>query len=201
VRRILDFRLVNCRGAARYRVRWEDVLPYGDLVNNWVLWALKFKIEAVFRMEAIAMRNRYISVLVLAVALLIVVAPLSAHHANAVFDTEKTVTVKGTVTDWFWANPHCLLRFDVTDNGEVAHWVGETQAPINMIGNGWRRDSFKLGDEITVSLHPLRNGKPGGSIQSIVLPDGKVLKAGAGTDYVKPGGPAPDAAKPEEDPK
>jgi hypothetical protein len=144
------------------------------------------------------MRNRHILVLVLAVGLLIAVAPLFAHHANAVFDTEKTVTVKGTVTDWFWANPHCLLRFDVTgNNGELAHWVGETQAPINMIGNGWRRDSFKPGDEVTVSLRPLRNGRSGGAIQTVVLADGKVLKAGAGTEYVKPGGPAPDGAKPE----
>ena len=148
------------------------------------------------------MRNRHIRALVLTVAPLIVVAPVFAHHANAVFDTEKTVTVKGTVTEWFWANPHCLLRFDVSDNGDVAHWVGETQAPINMIGNGWRRDSFKAGDEVTVSLRPLRNGKPGGSIQLVVLGDGKVLKAGAGTEYVKPsGGPAPDASKPQEDPK
>jgi hypothetical protein len=152
-------------------------------------------------MEASAMRNRQIPVLVLTLGLVIAAAPLFAHHANAVFDTEKTVTVKGTVTEWFWANPHCLLRFDVADNGEVAHWVGETQAPINMIGNGWRRDSFKAGDEVTVSLRPLRNGKPGGSIQNVVFADGKVLKAGAGTEYVKPGGPAPDASKPVEDPK
>jgi len=152
-------------------------------------------------MEAIAMRNRHILALVLTVGLLMAVTPLFAHHANAVFDTEKTVTVKGTVTEWFWANPHCLLRFDVADSGEMAHWVGETQAPINMIGNGWRRDSFKPGDEITVSLRPLRNGKPGGSIQMVVLGDGKVLKAGAGTEYLKPGGLAPNTPKSEEDPK
>ena len=149
-------------------------------------------------MEAIAMRNRHILPVVLTLGLLVASAPLFAHHANAVFDTTKTVTVKGAVTEWFWANPHCLLRFDVTDDsGQVAHWVGETQAPINMIGNGWRRDSFKAGDEITVSLRPLRNGRPGGSIQSVVLADGKTLKAGAGTEYVKPGGPAPDGAQPD----
>jgi len=148
------------------------------------------------------MRNRYIPALGLALGLLIAVVPLFAHHANAVFDTTKTATVKGTVVDWLWANPHCLLRFDVTEgSGEVAHWVGETQAPINMIGNGWRRDSFKPGDEITVSLRPLRNGKPGGSIQEVDLADGKVWKAGAGIEYLKPGGPKPDESKPEEGPK
>src|SRR5437899_11123034 len=128
-------------------------------------------------MEAMAMRNRHVPVLALTVGLVIAVAPLFAHHANAVFDTEKKVTVKGTVVEWLWANPHCLLRFDVTDEkGEVAHWVGETQAPINMIGNGWRSDSFKPGDEITVSLEPLRNGRPGRSILSVACANDKALE-------------------------
>jgi hypothetical protein len=147
------------------------------------------------------MRIRHIPVLVLTVGLLIAVAPLFAHHANAVFDTEKKVTVKGTVVEWLWANPHCLLRFDVTDNnGQVAHWVGETQAPINMIGNGWRRDSFKPGDEVTVSLEPLRNGKPGGSILTAILGNGKVLNTRSAGLY-KPDASSPDVPKPEEDPK
>lgn len=144
------------------------------------------------------MRNRHIPVLVLAVGLLIAVAPLFAHHANAVFDTEKRVTVKGTVVAWLWANPHCLLRFDVADDkGEVAHWVGETQAPINMIGNGWRSDSFKSGDEVTVTLEPLRNGKAGGSMLSVVFADGRVLNTRASGIY-KPDGSKPDAPKPED---
>ena len=88
------------------------------------------------------MGNRGIPLFVFTLGVLVASSSLFAHHANAVFDTTKTVTVKGTVTEWFWANPHCLLRLDVTDDsGQVAHWVGETQAPINMIGNGWRRDS------------------------------------------------------------
>ena len=58
---------------------------------------------------------------------------LAAHHANAVFDLGKRLTLTGTVTEWFWANPHCLLRFDVkNDSGEMMHWVAETQAPPNM---------------------------------------------------------------------
>jgi uncharacterized protein DUF6152 len=152
------------------------------------------------------MHNRHIPALALSVGLLVAATPLFAHHANAVFDTEKKVTVKGTVVEWLWANPHCLLRFDVTDDkGEVAHWVGETQAPINMIGNGWRSDSFKAGDEITVNLEPLRNGRPGGSILNVVLANGKTLNTRSGGIYkpdgAKPDGAKPDGAKPEEDPK
>lgn len=147
------------------------------------------------------MRNRQIRVLALTLGLLVAVIPLLAHHSNATFDTEKRVTVKGTVVAWLWANPHCLLRFDVTDDkGEVAHWVGETQAPINMIGNGWRSDSFKPGDEVTVTLEPPRNGRPGGSMLSVVLADGKVLNSRSAGIY-KSDVPKPDGSKPEENSK
>lgn len=148
------------------------------------------------------MRNWHIPALILAVGLLVAATPLFAHHANAVFDTAKTVTVKGTVTAWFWANPHCLLRFDVTDeNGQVAHWVGETQAPINMIGKGWRRDSFKPGDELTVSLRPLKNGKPGGSVLNVTLANGKVLETASENIYKQDASSNQDAPKPEDAPK
>jgi len=142
------------------------------------------------------MRNWHTPAMILAMGLLVAVTPLLAHHSNAVFDIEKTVTVKGTVTEWFWANPHCLLKFDVTDeNGQVAHWVGETQAPINMIGSGWRRDSFEPGNDVTVSLRPLKNGRHGGSILSVVLANGKTLNTGSAGEY------KPDASKPQDDPK
>jgi hypothetical protein len=69
-----------------------------------------------------------------------------------------------------------------------------------MIGNGWRRDSFKPGDEVTVSLEPLRNGKPGGSILTAILGNGKVLNTRSAGLY-KPDASSPDVPKPEEDPK
>ena len=73
------------------------------------------------------MKNRLLLVFASAVAALVISAPLSAHHGNAAFDTGKKVTMKGTVTEWFWANPHCFLKFDVKDDsGNVAHWAAET---------------------------------------------------------------------------
>ena len=75
--------------------------------------------------------------------------PAFAHHSAFAFDTERTLIVEGTVTEWFWANPHCLLKFDVaTDNGDIVHWVTETQAPANMIDAGWRKNDLKPGDEV-----------------------------------------------------
>jgi uncharacterized protein DUF6152 len=126
--------------------------------------------------EAVAMRNRAIPVFAVAVGLLIVSVPLFAHHGTSAFDTGKKLILKGTVTEWYWSNPHCLLQFDVkSDDGQVVHWVGETQNPVTMTDNGWSRQSFKPGDEVTVTLEPVKNGKPLGRILQAALPNGKTL--------------------------
>ena len=127
------------------------------------------------------MRHRSMRVFAVAVGLLIVSVPLFGHHANAVFDVGKRLTLKGTVVEWFWANPHCLLRFDVKDDsGQVVHWVGETQAPPNMIPGGWTKQSFKPGDEVTVTVEPAKSGRTVGRILQAVLPNGKTLGAAGG---------------------
>ena len=119
--------------------------------------------------------SKRIPLLVMPLSFLIALIPAFAHHGAAVFET-KTVTMKGTVAEWFWANPHCLLKYDVKDdNGQVVRWVAETQAPINMIGAGWRKDSFKPGDLVTVTVRPVKSGQPVGAIVGVVFPDGRVL--------------------------
>ena len=109
---------------------------------------------------------------------LTVAVPVFAHHSAFAFDTERTLVVEGTVTEWFWANPHCLLKFDVeTDSGDVVHWVTETQAPANMIDAGWRKNDLGPGDEVTVTVQPARNGNPVGRIVRIEFADGRSLDA------------------------
>jgi hypothetical protein len=140
------------------------------------------------------MSQRLITVFIAPVALLVVSVPLSAHHANAVFDVGKRITVTGTVTEWFWANPHCLLRLNVKDaNGQVLNWVAETQAPPNMIPFGWSKQSFKPGDEVTVILEPVKNGERLGRLLQASLPNGKTLVAGANAAVAvgAPGGTLP----------
>ena len=123
--------------------------------------------------------RRMLAAVAIGVALL--ASTLAAHHANAVFDLGKKLTLTGTVTEWFWANPHCLLRFDVkSDSGEMTHWVAETQAPPNMTPFGWTKQSFAVGDQVTVTLEPVKNGSPLGRILQVKLPDGKTLVAGNG---------------------
>jgi hypothetical protein len=122
------------------------------------------------------MRKRTIGVFAAAASLLSVSLPLFAHHGTAVFDTDKKLTLKGTVTEWDWSNPHCLLQFDIkNEGGQAVHWIAETQNPAEMISLGWGKASFKSGDEVTITLMPVRNGRPYGRIALIVLPDGKTF--------------------------
>ena len=74
-----------------------------------------------------------------------------AHHSTAGYDTSKTVELKGTVAEWIWRNPHCILVWDVTDaSGNVVQWYGELQSPISNTGLGLSRNSFTPGDVVTV---------------------------------------------------
>jgi len=130
-----------------------------------------------FGMEVIIVRNGHLSGLALAVSLLIAAVPLLAHHGNAAFDSSKKLTLKGTVTEWVWANPHCWLKFDVKDDkGEVIHWLAEETNPPGLINSGWYKDSLKVGDEVTVILIPTKNGRPLGRVDRVILANGKVLR-------------------------
>jgi hypothetical protein len=123
------------------------------------------------------MRNTRVTRFTLVVGLLIASPPLFAHHGNAAFDNTKKLTIKGTVTEWVWANPHCWLKFDVkNDGGEVTHWLAEETNPPGLINSGWSKDSLKPGDQVTVILIPVKNGQPLGRIDRVILANGKVLR-------------------------
>ena len=92
--------------------------------------------------------------------------PVSAHHGNAAYATATQITLKGTVTEWFWANPHCFLKFDVKDDsGKVVNWVAEVSNPPDMVRQGWSKTSFKPGDDVTVVLIVAKNNLPVGRIR------------------------------------
>jgi hypothetical protein len=121
---------------------------------------------------------------------LVISAPASAHHGTASFDTTKDLTLKGTVTDWIWANPHCFLKFDAMDEtGTVRNWAVEVSNPTDMTKRGWARSSFKVGDMVTVNLQPVKNGAPIGRLKTVLLRDGSTLSAN---------GPAQAAAAPPQ---
>ena len=121
------------------------------------------------------MRSRLVIVFAAAVGLLMSV-PLVAHHTGATVLSETTITLKGTVEGWLWSNPHCLLTLDITgEDGEVVQWVLETQAPNSIYASGYRSNSFKSGDEVTVTFQAAANGQPFGRLSRAVLADGTTL--------------------------
>ena len=114
--------------------------------------------------------------IIILLGLITVSIPVLAHHGAAAYDTEKKVTMKVTVTEWFWANPHCFLKFDAKDDkGNVVHWAVETSNPSDMVNLGWSKSTFKPGDEVTVTFIPVKNGAPIGRIQEVVLANGQTL--------------------------
>ena len=104
-------------------------------------------------------------------------APLFAHHGTGVaYDTEKLVTLKGTVTEWIWANPHCGILFDVTDDkGNVEHWGAELGNPHALSMAGLSKDILKPGDKITISGHVAKSGAPRIVLQQFTMADGRTL--------------------------
>jgi hypothetical protein len=140
------------------------------------------------------LKGKFLMVLALGIGVSILSLPLLAHHGNAAYDTGKNITLKGTVTQWFWANPHCVLRLDVTDDGgQVVQWTVETENPSSMIHYGWTKQSLKPGDQVTVTVIPVKNGNPVGRIIEVVLSNGQRL---AGRVL-----PLPESSKPEDYPK
>ena len=111
-----------------------------------------------------------------AVGFLGVAGQLLAHHGTPAYE-DQLVELKGaTVTRFKWANPHCLIYFDVKDDsGKVTHWVVELGPPPAMQPLGWTKTSLSPGDVVTVYLYPAKSGNPVGRLNHIVLADGTDL--------------------------
>jgi hypothetical protein len=114
--------------------------------------------------------------LIAAAALLPLGCPLWAHHGNAAYDADNPITIKGTVTEFSWTNPHVQIYLDVkSDKGDVAHWSVETYSPGKLVRAGWSKESLKAGDVVSINLIPAKSGAPVGFLHKVVLPDGKEL--------------------------
>jgi hypothetical protein len=122
-------------------------------------------------------RNTPVVIFLLTAGMLADQATLLAHHGNAAYDTTKEVTLMGVVTQWMVANPHSVLKFDVTDDkGDVVHWIVESSAPsANQARIRLTKDSLKPGDKVTVTVIPAKNEQPVGRIHRLVLPDGRIV--------------------------
>ncbi len=102
--------------------------------------------------------------------------PASAHHSGAMFDQTKEVKFVATVKELQWTNPHAWLELVVADpSGKQVQWSFEMGVPNAMARRGWSPRIVKAGDRVTVVGHPLKDGRTGGALVSLTLPDGRVL--------------------------
>ena len=108
--------------------------------------------------------------------LLLAAVSVSAHHAAAGIDRTTTKELKGTIKAFSWQNPHSWMEVDVVDaQGKVVTWTVEMTAPSYLVRAGWKASTVKPGDEVRVSVRPLKNGDPGGLFVSVKLADGRTL--------------------------
>ncbi len=109
-----------------------------------------------------------------AVGLMVVSLPLSAHHGAAEYDNTKTISLQGTVTALQYLNPHALILFTVKDDkGQTADWTAELQSPNLLSRRGWSRSTLKPGDQVVITGHPVKNGVKAMTGQKVVFTDGR----------------------------
>ena len=123
------------------------------------------------------MNIRIIALALAATALLLGPSAVLAHHGAATFDTVGEITLKGTVTEWVWSNPHSILRIDVKgEDGTVKNWSVATANVADLSKRGWTRKTLNPGDQVTVLIQPAKSGAPVGMIRNVVLADGRKLQ-------------------------
>jgi len=130
------------------------------------------------------MRVRY---LVLLCILCIAAVPTIAHHSfGAEFDDKRPVTLDGTVVKFEFMNPHSWIHLDVrTPDGKVERWRVETGSTNALFRRGWRKDSLREGDQITINAFRAKDGSNTANANQVKLPDGRLLSAGSSREGTK----------------
>lgn len=104
-------------------------------------------------------------------------SPVSAHHSFAMFDKEHPIKITGEIREFQWVNPHSWVQIVAPWHGKPTEWSIEGRSPNVLSRRGWTRTTLKPGDKVTLTIYPLKNGKPGGAIVEVRFADGKVINA------------------------
>ena len=122
------------------------------------------------------MKSERIMRVALTIGFLLISIPVWAHHGASEYDMTKIVTLRATVTELLFVNPHTLLTFTVKDDsGKAMEWQGELPSPNLLSRRGWSRSTLKPGDQITIIGAPAKNGERGMQVKKLVFPDGHEL--------------------------
>jgi hypothetical protein len=119
--------------------------------------------------------------LTLTASVLLVPGLVLAHHGQAAYDVTQSVTIKGTVSNFKFTNPHCIVSLDIKDDkGQKQSWQGELTSPNHLVRAGWTAQTFKSGDEVTLTGYRAKTGANSMWITKVILGNGEEMKIGAG---------------------
>jgi len=125
------------------------------------------------------MQRTLLIALAVGVSLLVVSRSVFAHHAGGAYDTKNPVTMKGTVKEFRFTNPHTQIVVDVKDaQGNVVTWTGVMGPPARMYRSGWRTNTVKPGDQVEITGPPVKDGGKVMGVSKLLGPDGKELGGG-----------------------
>jgi hypothetical protein len=117
-----------------------------------------------------------IAVSIAALSVASLAGPALAHHSGSMFDPTKTVTLEGTVKEFQYTNPHSWLQIVVVGaDGKPTEWGFESEGPSTLLRAGIKAKSFMPGEKVTVTCHPMKDGRTAGSLMSVTKADGTVL--------------------------
>jgi hypothetical protein len=127
------------------------------------------------------MQQAFVAVLSAFLGLLAAVAPAAAHHRFAVeYDAQKLITLKGELIKIDWKNPHAYLYIEARDaRGKIVNWALEGAPASENMQAGWKKDTLKKGDIITVTAHPARDGSKRAAAREVTFPDGETMRFGS----------------------
>jgi hypothetical protein len=125
------------------------------------------------------LRMKLLTIGTLSLLVVLVAAPVLAHHGGSAYDTSKPVTLTGTVTDFQFIQPHPIIALEVKDDkGEIVKWSVEMTSPNHLVRFGWNGHKLKAGDEITVVGSAAKNGLKVLNLRKISYATGQVIPLG-----------------------
>jgi hypothetical protein len=123
-------------------------------------------------------KRQFTSMLALSVLLVVPSFSVAAHHSMSMYDQTRSITLKATVSNFAWTNPHVEIQFQTQDEkGPLSPWVAECPSPSRLSRAGWSEDTIKPGDQVTIVGNPAKDGSNQMRLGEVILPNGQEMTA------------------------